>query len=348
MKKALITGITGQDGSYLAEFLLKKGYGVWGMHRRSSIDSHLERIEHLNGKIELVCGDLSDYSSLDKIIKEVKPDEIYNLASQSQVRVSFDQPILTKEVNWLGVERLLHLTKEYVPKAKFYQASTSEMFGNVSESPQNEETPFKPVSPYAEAKLKAHEAVQRARKEGIFACGGILFNHESPRRGIEFVTRKLTDGIARTKLSLPQRETGKDYLEIGNLEAKRDWGFAGDYVEAMWLMLQRDKPDDYVIATGENYSVREFLEQATEVLGIKINWKGENEEEVGHDQNNRKIISIDKKFFRPVEINRLVGDSSKARRILGWEPKVRFKELVKMMVLADYERLRNGLSFHKE
>ena len=262
MKKVLITGITGQDGSYLAEFLLEKGYEVWGMYRRSSVDGHFARIEHLKGKINLVCADLLDINSLSKIIKEIKPDEIYNLASQSQVLVSFDQKLLTNEINWLGVERLLNLIKEYIPHSKFYQASTSEMFGGFSETSQNEESPFNPVSPYAKAKLMAHRAVQRERENNLFGCCGILFNHESPRRGIEFVTRKLTEGVARIKLSLPQRETGKDYLEMGNLDAKRDWGFAGDYVEAMWLMMQQEKPEDYVIATGETHSVREFVEEA--------------------------------------------------------------------------------------
>jgi len=339
MKKTLITGITGQDGSYLAEFLLGKNYKVYGMHRRSSIDSHFERIEHLYGKINLVCGDLIDFSSLEKIIKEIKPDEIYNLASQSQVRVSFDQPILTKEINWLGVERLLDLTKKYVPNARFYQASTSELYGKAIETPQNENTPFNPVSPYAEAKLKAHEAIKRERNKGLFACGGILFNHESPRRGLEFITRKFTDGIVRIKLGLPQRETGKNYLEVGNLEAKRDWGFARDYVEAMWMILQQNKPDDYVIATGENHSVREFIETAAEVVGIKINWEGKNENEIGYDQEGKKVIAINEKFFRPKEINELRGDSSKARKILGWKPKVTFKELVQMMVKHDLEEL---------
>ncbi|MDP3992340.1 MAG: GDP-mannose 4,6-dehydratase [Nanoarchaeota archaeon] len=340
MRKALITGITGQDGSYLSEFLLEKGYEVWGMHRRSSVDGYFGRISHLKGRVKLVCGDLLDMCSLQKVVEEVKPDEVYNLAAQSQVRHSFDQPHLTNEINWLGVERLLSVIKEIVPNSRFYQASTSEMFGDVVEIPQNEQTPFNPVSPYAESKVKAHEAVRRERGRGLFACNGILFNHESPRRGLEFVTRKFTDGISRVKLGLPQRETGNDYIEIGNLESKRDWGFARDYVEAMWLMLQQERPDDYVIATGETHTIRKFLEQAAGVLDIQINWEGENEDEVGYDQNNRKIIFIDKRLFRPVEVNSLIGDSSKARRVLRWKPEVNFTELVKMMVLADYERLR--------
>ena len=340
MKKALITGITGQDGSYLAELLLSKGYDVWGMHRRSSVDGYLGRVSHLEGRINLICGDLLDFCSIQKAIKEARPDEIYNLAAQSQVRHSFDQPHLTNEINWLGVERLLDVIEKHAPNSRFYQASTSEMFGDVVETPQNENTLFNPVSPYAESKVKAHEAVKREREKGLFACNGILFNHESPRRGLEFVTRKFTDGISRIKLGLPQRATGKDYIEIGNLESKRDWGFARDYVEAMWLMLQQEKPDDYLIATGENHSIREFLEQAADVLGIKINWEGENENEVGYDQNNRKIISIDKRLFRPSEVNSLIGDSSKARKVLGWKPQVNFTELIKMMVISDYERLR--------
>jgi GDPmannose 4,6-dehydratase len=339
MKKALITGITGQDGSYLAELLLEKGYEVFGMHRRSSVDGHFDRVNHLRGRLNFVCGDLSDLCSMEKIIEKIKPEEIYNLAAQSDVRHSFDQPHATYDFNWLGVERLLDVVKEIVPNSKFYQASTSEMFGNAKEFPQNEQTPFNPESPYSKAKLKAHKAVKREKEKGLFACGGILFNHESPRRGIEFVTRKFTDGISRVKLGLPQRITGKEYIEIGNLKAKRDWGFAGDYVEAMWLMLQQKTPEDYVVSTGEYHTVREFLEHSADILGIKINWEGEGKEEVGYDQNNRKIIAVNPDFFRPNEVNALLGDSSKARRTLGWAPKVNFTELVKMMVLADYERL---------
>lgn len=340
MKKVLITGITGQDGSYLSEFLLEKGYDVYGMHRRSSVDGHLGRVDHLKGKINLVCGDLLDFCSLERIIKDIKPDEIYNLASQSQVAISFQQPYLTAEVNWLGVERLLDLVKKYTPEAKFYQASTSELFGEALETPQTEKTPFNPVSPYANAKLKAHEAVKRERDKGLFACGGILFNHESPRRGLEFVTRKITDGIARIKLGLPQRETGKDYLEMGNLDSRRDWGFAGDYVKAMWSILQQEKPEDYVIATGETHSIREFLESAAETVGLNINWEGEDLNEIGYDQDRRKIVIINPKFFRPKEVRYLQGDASKAKRVLGWEPKVKFEELVGIMVESDIEKLK--------
>jgi len=337
---ALITGITGQDGGYLAEFLLEKGYEVYGMYRRSSIDSHLERVEHLKGKIKLVCGEMTDIGSLAKIIKEVKPDEIYNLASQSHVGLSFDQEYYTNEVNWLGVERLLDCIKKYAPNAKLYQASTSELFGEALETPQSEKTPFNPISPYSRAKLKAHNAIKREREKGLFACAGILFNHESPQRGIGFVTRKFTDGIARIKLRLPQRETGESYLEMGNLEARRDWGYAKDYVKAMWMMLQQDKPQDYVIATGENHSVREFIEAAAEVVGIKITWKGEGVNEKGYDQDGNNIITINPKFFRPNEIHTLRGDATKAKAELGWTPKISFKELVKEMVESDLRKLQ--------
>lgn len=328
------------NGSYLAEFLLEKGYEIYGMHRRVSVDNYFDRVEYLKGKIKLVCGDLTDIGSLDKVIREIKPDDIYNLAAMSQVRVSFDQKFLTKEINWLGVERLIDTIKEYTQNTKFYQASTSEMFGEVLEIPQNEKTPFNPKSPYAKAKLKAHEAVERERENGLFGCCGILFNHESPRRGLEFVTRKFTDGIARIKLGLPQRETGKTYLEMGNLDAKRDWGYAKDYVKAMWLMLQKDKPDDYVIATGINHSVKEFIELAAGYVGIKINWKGEGINEEGYDKNGKLIIKIDPKLFRPTDVNQLLGDSTKARNELGWEPKVSFEELVEMMVKSDIDKLK--------
>ena len=342
-KIALITGINGQDGGYLAELLLEKGYKVYGMHRRSSVDGHLDKVEHLKGKITFVCADLSDHYSIDKIIQEIKPNEIYNLAAQSQVAISFDQPFITNDINWLGVERLLDSIKNHCPNAKFYQASTSELFGKALASPQTEETPFNPISPYAVAKLKAHNAIKRARQEGLYACSGILFNHESPRRGTEFVTRKLTDGIARIKLQLPQRVTGESYLEVGNLEAERDWGYAKDYVEAIWIMIQQESPKDYVIATGEAHTVREFVEAAAEAVGIKITWKGEGLNEEGYDQDGNKIIVINPKFFRPREVEKLRGDSRKAKEELGWQPKTRFKELVKMMVESDLEKLKNNI-----
>jgi GDPmannose 4,6-dehydratase len=339
-KVALITGITGQDGGYLSEFLLKKGYEVYGMYRRSSLDNQFGKVEHLRDRINLVCGEMTDMGSLAKIIKEIKPEEIYNLAAQSQVRVSFDQEFYTHEVNWLGVERLLDCIREYSPNAKLYQASTSELFGEVSETPQSEKTPFNPASPYALSKLKAHNAVKREREKGLFCCSGILFNHESPRRGLEFVTRKFTDGIVRLKLGISQRETGKDYLEMGNLEAKRDWGHARDYVGAMWMMLQQNKPKDYVVSTGETHSVREFIETAAKEVGIEITWKGEGKYETGYDKNGKKIIAINPKFFRPVEVNMLRGDSSEARKELGWSPKIRFNELVKEMVESDLKNLQ--------
>lgn len=338
-KKALITGITGQDGSYLAEFLLDKGYEIHGMYRRSSIDKQFERINHLKGKINLVCADLLDSCSLERVISDVMPDEIYNLAAQSQVAVSFQQPHLTNEINWLGVERLLDLVEKYVPKSKFYQASTSELYGKALESPQNEETPFNPLSPYAESKLKAHKTIQIAKEKKIFACSGILFNHESPRRGIEFITRKITDGLSRVKLGLPQRITGKNYLELGNLEAERDWGYAGDYVKAMWSMLQNDVPEDFVIATGKCHSVRDFVEETANQLGLDINWDRKGVNEKSYDKTGKIIVTVNKEFFRPREVSHLVGDSSKAKEELGWEPKTNFQELVRMMIGKDLELL---------
>ncbi len=345
MKKpiALISGITGQDGGYLAEFLLEKGYEVYGLYRRGSTDGIFDRIRHLDGKIHLVCAELTDLHSLEKAIKEIKPDEVYNLASQSHVGVSFLQPAYTYEVNWLGVERIISCMKKHVPKAKLYQASTSELFGDVLETPQTEKTPFNPVSPYAEAKLKAHKAIAKAREEGMFACAGILFNHESPMRGLEFVTRKFTDGVARLKLGLPQRVTGKSYLELGNLEAKRDWGFAGDYVEAMWLMLQQEKPEDFVIATGKTRTIRKFIEIALGFADIQVTWKGKGLDEVGYDQNGKEIIKINKEYFRPNEVRLLLGDATKAKETLGWEPKTSFNELVQSMLTSDLNNLTKSL-----
>jgi len=339
MKRALVFGCTGQDASYLMELLLEKGYKVYGVHRRGSTDGHFERIEHLASKIHLICADLTDLGSLEKAFKEAKPDEVYNLAAQSQVGVSFLQPSFTQEVNWLGLERIIYCIKTHSPKAKLYQASTSELFGEVVETPQSETTPFNPVSPYSVAKLNAHNAVARERVHGMYACSGILFNHESPRRGLDFVTRKFTDGIARIKLELPQRGTGRDYLEIGNLEAKRDWGFARDYVKAMWLMLQQDVPKDYVISTGETRTVREFIEIAAAMVELKITWKGSGKEEEGYDEDGNLIIKVNPKYFRPNEVRLLLGDSSLAKKELGWKPETSFKELVKSMLEADMERL---------
>jgi GDPmannose 4,6-dehydratase len=320
MKKALVTGITGQDGSYLAEFLLKKGYEVYGIIRRSS-QFNTGRIDHLyqdpheeNVRLRLVYGDLNDASSLNRIIKTVKPDEVYNLGAQSHVKVSFEVPEYTAEITGVGTIRLLEAIRDCGIKTKFYQASSSEMYGEVLTTPQNEKTPFNPRSPYAAAKVYSFWITANYRQAyNLFACNGILFNHESPRRGETFVTRKITMALARIKYGLQKK------LYLGNINAKRDWGFAGDYVEAMWLMLQQPKPDDYVIATGQTHSVKEFLQHSFDYVGL--DWK--------------KYVEIDKKYFRPTEVDLLLGDSSKARRILKWKPKVDFKTLVRMMVDAD-------------
>ena len=321
MKKALITGITGQDGSYLTEFLLKKGYEVWGIIRRSS-SFHTGRIDHLykdpheKPRLKLVYGDLTDGSNLSAIINEVKPDEVYNLGAQSHVRVSFDMPIFTVNTDALGTLRLLEAVRLSNKPVKFYQASSSEMYGKVVEIPQTEKTPFYPRSPYACAKAYSFWQTLNYREAfGLFVCNGILFNHESPRRGETFVTRKITRAATRIKCGL------QDKLYLGNLEAKRDWGYAGDYVEAMWLMLQQERSDDYVIATGESHSVKEFLEEVFDYLDL--DWK--------------KYVEIDSRYFRPSEVDFLQGDASKAKRILGWEPKVSFKALAKMMTDADME-----------
>jgi GDPmannose 4,6-dehydratase len=316
--RALITGITGQDGSYLAEFLLKKGYKVFGMVRRSSTEN-FERISHFRDRIVLKQADLLDQPSIFSLIEEIKPDEIYNLAAQSFVPTSWSQPVLTGEFNALGVTKILEAIRYGKRKIKFYQASSSEMFGKVREVPQNEKTPFYPRSPYGVAKVYAHFITVNYRESfDIFACSGILFNHESPRRGLEFVTRKITDGVARIKLGLAKK------LYLGNLDAKRDWGFAGDYVKAMWLMLQLEKPEDFVIATGTNHSVREFCEIAFAHVGL----------------NYKKYVETDPQLIRPAEVEHLLGDSSKAKKKLGWKLEVSFEELVKMMMDADMERLK--------
>ncbi|MCL4268795.1 MAG: GDP-mannose 4,6-dehydratase [Anaerolineales bacterium] len=317
MKTALITGITGQDGSYLAEFLLKKNYKVIGVMRRSSTTTH-ERIEHILDKITLAQADMHDQGSLINLIEEYQPTEVYNLAAQSFVHSSWNQPILTGDVNALGVTRLLETIRYVNPKIRFYQASSSEMFGKVQEIPQNEKTPFYPRSPYGVAKVYGHWITVNYRESfNIFASSGILFNHESPRRGLEFVTRKISDGVARIKLGLSDR------LNLGNLDAQRDWGFAGDFVEAMWLMLQQSEPNNYVIGTGETHSVREFCEIAFDYVGL------EYEKYVINDEHN----------FRPAEVDLLISDPSQAMKDLGWKYKVSFKELVKMMVDADLNRL---------
>ena len=346
MKKALITGITGQDGSYLAELLLKKGYGVHGIIRRAStfntgrID-HLYKDPHVNGvKLFLHYGDLSDGSNISRLLEKIKPDEIYHLGAQSHVRVSFDIPEYTADVTGLGTLRILDAIKETCIKTKFYQASSSEMFGKAHEIPIKETTLFYPRSPYGCAKVYAYWITKNYRESyGLFACNGILFNHESPRRGETFVTRKITRGLARIKL-------GKDkILYLGNLDAKRDWGYAKDFVEAMWLMLQQKEPDDYIIATGETHSVREFAEETAKYLGFDLVWKGKGLKEKGIDKKTGKtVIEIDPRYFRPAEVDILQGDYSKAKKKLGWKPKVKFKELVKIMAKADYDNERGRAS----
>ena len=333
-KRALITGVTGQDGSYLAELLLEKGYEVYGIIRRAST-FNTGRIEHIrtNPKLSLIYGDLSDGSNISRIIEKVKPDEIYHLGAQSHVRVSFDLPEYTGDVTGLGTLRILDAIREARIKTKFYQASSSEMFGLVQEVPQKETTPFYPRSPYGCAKVYAYWITKNYRESyNLFACNGILFNHESPRRGETFVTRKITRGLARIKLGID------DKLYLGNLDAKRDWGYAKDYVEGMWRMLQQDKPDDYVLATGETHTVREFVETVCKRLGFDLVWKGSGLKETGVDKKTKKtIIAIDPIYFRPAEVDLLIGDSTKAKKILGWKPKVKFKELAEIMTDADYE-----------
>ena len=320
-KKALITGVTGQDGSYLAELLLEKGYSVHGMVRRASTETY-ERINHIRNDIELIQADLLDQLSIIKCIESVGPDEIYNLAAMSFVPTSWSQPVLTGEFTAIGVTRVLEAMRQVAPKAKFYQASSSEMYGKVREVPQTELTPFYPRSPYAVAKVYGHDITVNYRDSyDIFGCSGILFNHESPRRGKEFVTRKITDYVAQIKLGLI------DKLPLGNLDSERDWGFAGDYVKAMHLMLQLDAPDDFVIATGETHSVREFCEKAFGFV----------------DLNYEDYVTLDPRFLRPAEVDQLIGDCSKAKRILGWEPEVNFEGLVHMMVEADLKRWRDQI-----
>lgn len=330
MKTALITGITGQDGSYLAEFLLEKGYEVHGIVRRSSlINTH--RINHIYNKIKLHYGDLTDSTNLLSIIQNVQPDEIYNLGAQSHVKVSFEIPEYTGQVDALGTLRILEAVRllGLKDKTRIYQASTSEMFGLVQEVPQKETTPFYPRSPYGCAKVYGYWITRNYRESyGLYACTGILFNHESPLRGETFVTRKIVQGLS--KISVGAQET----LELGNLNAKRDWGHAKDFIEAMWLMLQQDVPDDFVIATGEQYSVRDFVEHAAPYFGIKIKWKGEGLDEVGINEfTGDIIIRVDPKYFRPSEVESLLGDASKAKKILGWSPKISFKQLVEDMCI---------------
>lgn len=319
MPKALITGITGQDGSYLAEFLLSKGYEVFGLVRRSSTLSN-ERIKHFEHQVELIEGDLLDTTSLIRVLQKVQPDEVYNLAAMSFVKASWDEPVATGNITGLGVARLLEAIRLVNPKVKFYQASSSEMFGKAKVVPQDETTPFHPRSPYAIAKTYGHYSTQNHRESyGLFACSGILFNHESPRRGFEFVTRKITHGVAKIKLGLAE------HITLGNLDAKRDWGFAGDYIKAMWLMLQQETPDDYVIGTGETHSVHEFLQTAFHAAGIS-DWES--------------CVKQDPRFMRPADVDILLANSAKARLKLGWKPEVSFKELVSMMVEHDIEHCK--------
>ncbi len=337
IKKALITGITGQDGSYLAELLLKKGYEVHGIMRRAST-FNTKRINHIyqdkhdtNKKLFLHYGDLSDSSNISKLIQKIRPHEIYNLGAQSHVRVSFDVPEYTTDITALGTLRILEAIKNIDPTIKFYQAGSSEMFGKVMEIPQKETTPFYPRSPYGCAKVFAHFITQNYRESyNIFAVNGILFNHESPRRGETFVTKKITRGLVRIKAGIEEK------LYLGNLEAKRDWGYSKDYVEGMWKMLQAKKADDYVLATGETHTVREFITEASKLLGMNIVWKGKGTKEKGIDTHTGKtIIEIDPEYFRPTEVDILIGDPSKAEKKLGWKPKTTFKELVRIMMEVD-------------
>lgn len=324
VKRALITGITGQDGSYLAEFLLQQGYQVFGLIRRSSV-SNSERVAHLLDKITFIQADLLDQTSLIDALREARPQELYNLAAQSFVPTSWSQPVLTGEFTALGVTRMLEAIRAVDSKIRFYQASSSEMFGKPIETPQRETTPFHPRSPYGVAKVYGHHITVNYRESyGLFACSGILFNHESPRRGVEFVSRKITQGVAKIKLGL-----AKD-LHLGNLEAERDWGFAGEYVEAMWRMVQEDEPDDYVVATGVAHSVRDLVQVAFESAGLK--WQ--------------EFVKLDKSLFRPAEVDHLLGDASRARKKLGWQPKVSFHDLIATMVEHDVYRLKNKLPEH--
>jgi GDPmannose 4,6-dehydratase len=330
MKVALITGITGQDGSYLAELLLEKGYEVHGIVRRSSlINTH--RIDHLYQNIKLHYGDLTDSTNIVRVIQKVQPDEIYNLGAQSHVKVSFEMPEYTADVDGMGTLRVLEAVRllGMEDRVRIYQASTSELYGLVQETPQSETTPFYPRSPYGCAKLYGYWITKNYREAyGMYACTGILFNHESPRRGETFVTRKITQGLSKISVGL------QDVLELGNLNAKRDWGHANDFVRAMWLMLQQDEPEDYVIATGVQYSVKDFVEEAAPYFGMKIVWEGEGLNEVGIDKNTgRVVVKVNPKYFRPAEVETLLGDATKAKEKLGWEPKISFKQLVEDMCI---------------
>jgi len=343
MKTALITGITGQDGSYLAELLIKKGYEVHGIIRRSSsfntfrIDHLYNNPDYLNKNFFLHYGDLTDSSNLNRLLEKIKPSEIYNLGAQSHVQVSFEVPEYTAEVDGIGTLRFLDAIKEIGIDTRFYQASTSEMFGKVREVPQNEETPFYPRSPYGAAKVYAYWIVRNYREAyNLFASNGILFNHESERRGKTFVTRKIT--VAVSKIMLKKQ----DVLSVGNLDAKRDWGYAPEFVEGMWRMLQADKADDYVLATNETHTVREFIEESFAYFNEEIIWQGTDVNEVGIlKSNNKTVVNINPRYFRPTEVDLLIGDYAKAKKDLGWEPKTKFKDLVKLMIKSDFEKLKN-------
>ncbi len=345
MKRALITGIRGQDGAYLAKFLLEKGYEVCGADRRSG-DPSSWRLKELGIQkdVNIIYMDLLELTNVMRVIEKVQPDEIYNLAAQSFVHISFEQPILTSEVNALGTLRILEALRVIKPDAKFYQASTSEMFGRAQSIPQNEKTPFYPRSPYGVSKLFGHWITVNYRESyRIFACSGILFNHESPLRGLEFVTRKITYSLARIRYGL------QDKLVLGNINAKRDWGYAPEYVEAMWLMLQQDTPDDYVIGTGEMHSVKEFVEKAAEVAGFKLQWKGKDLDTKGIDARTGKVIvEISPEFYRPAEVDLLKADYKKAKMKLGWEPRTKFEDLVMIMMEADLRRVSNEINSIKE
>ena len=341
MKNALITGINGQDGSYLAELLLEKGYNVYGIMRRKSVVDY-GNVEHIKDKIHFIYADMTDVVSLINAMKISQADEVYNLAAQSFVATSWEQPLATAQIDALGVTNMLEAIRNVKPECRFYQASTSEMFGLVQEMPQTEKTPFYPRSPYGVAKLYGHWITKNYRESyGLFACSGILFNHESERRGKEFVTRKISDAVARIKLGV------QDHLELGNMDAKRDWGHSKDYVRAMWLMLQQDKPDDYVIATNETRTVREFVEKAFKAADIDVVWEGTGVDEVGKDKATGKVIvKINKEFFRPAEVEVLLGNPAKADKVLGWERHISFNELVERMVKNDLELVAKEIKYN--
>lgn len=342
MKRALITGINGQDGSYLAELLLEKGYEVYGLMRRKSVVDY-GNVEHIKDKINFIYGDMTDLVSLVNAMRTSKADEVYNLAAQSFVATSWEQPIATADIDALGVTNLLEAIKLVKPEARFYQASTSEMFGLVQEIPQKETTPFYPRSPYGVAKLYGHWITKNYRESyDMYACSGILFNHESERRGKEFVTRKITDAVARIKQGI------QDHLELGNMDSKRDWGHSKDYVRAMWLMLQQDKADDYVIATNETRTVREFVETSFACVDINIKWQGEGVEEVGIDDATGKVVvKVNPKFFRPAEVDILIGDPTKAETKLGWEREISFKDLVQRMMKNDMKLVEKEIKIRE-